>query len=97
MGRSSNNLLHLSSESFFQIFLVKCGKAGQEVWFFSYKIRQSFHTLKQVVCSEMNIIFRSRYLGMPYQRIWRHPQILPSLILVETGVCVGASTLILIL
>ena len=33
---------------------------------------------------------------MPYQCIWRHPQILPSLILVETGVCVGASTLILV-
>ena len=66
-------------------------------WFFSYKIRQSFHTLKHVVCSEMNTIFRSQYLRVPYQRIWRHPQILPSLILVETGVCVGASTLILVL
>ena len=66
-------------------------------WFFSYKIRQSFHTLKHVVCSEMNTIFRSQYLRVPYQRIWRHPQILPSLILVETGLCVGASTLILVL
>ena len=61
MGRSNNNLLHLSSESFFQIFLVRCGKAGQEVWFFFHcktplmktTLETSFWSEETRQCGEM--------------------------------------------